>query len=77
MAWIVRLLSTGAEGEEHGTDVLRIARPSNPADLASLGLTPGEGNGSRPACSGRSSPRRPGSMPRAVRRAGAAAPPAG
>ena len=43
MAWIVRLLSTGAEGEEHSTDVLRIARPGNLADLASLGLTPGEG----------------------------------
>jgi hypothetical protein len=39
----VRLLSTGAEGEEHSTDVLRIARPGNLADLASLGLTPGEG----------------------------------
>ena len=43
MAWIVRLVSTGAEGEEHGTDVLRIARPDDLADLASLGLTLGEG----------------------------------
>src|SRR3954453_13106590 len=42
VAWIVRLVSTGAEGEEHSTDVLRIARPDNLADLASLGLTLGE-----------------------------------
>ena len=34
MAWIVRPVSTGAEGEEHGTDVLRIARPDDLADLA-------------------------------------------
>ena len=42
MAWIVRLVSTGAEGEEHGTDVLRIASPDDLTDLASLGLTLGE-----------------------------------
>src|SRR3954454_11999950 len=42
VAWIVRLVSTGAEGEEHSTDVLRVARPDNLADLASLGLTLGE-----------------------------------
>jgi hypothetical protein len=42
VAWIVRLVSTGAEGEEHSTDVLRIARPDDLADLASLGLTLGE-----------------------------------
>jgi hypothetical protein len=42
VAWIVRLVSTGTEGEEHSTDVLRIARPDNLADLASLGLTLGE-----------------------------------
>jgi hypothetical protein len=42
VVWIVRLVSTGAEGEERSTDVLRIARPDNLADLASLGLTLGE-----------------------------------
>jgi hypothetical protein len=42
VAWIVRLVSTGAEGEEHSTDVLQIARPDDLADLASLGLTLGE-----------------------------------
>ena len=43
MAWIVRLVSLGAEGEEHSTDVLQIARPGDLADLASLGLTLAEG----------------------------------
>ena len=43
MVWIVRLVSIGAEGEEHGTDVMRIARPDDLTDLASLGLTLAEG----------------------------------
>jgi hypothetical protein len=43
VAWIVRLVSTGPEGEEHGTDVLQIARPDDLTDLASLGLTLAEG----------------------------------
>jgi hypothetical protein len=43
VAWILKLVSVGAEGEEHGTDVLRIARPDDLADLASLGLTLAEG----------------------------------
>ena len=43
MVWIVRLVSVGAEGEEHGTDIMRIARPDDLADLASLGLTLAEG----------------------------------
>ena len=43
MAWIVRLVSIGAEGEEHSTDVMRIARPDDLADLAALGLTLAEG----------------------------------
>ena len=34
MAWIVKLVSIGAEGEEHSTDVMRIARPDDLADLA-------------------------------------------
>ncbi len=29
MAWIVKLVSIGAEGEEHSTDVMRIARPGS------------------------------------------------
>ena len=43
MVWIVRLVSVGAEGEEHGTDIMRIARPDDLADLAGLGLTLAEG----------------------------------
>ena len=38
MVWIVRLVSIGAEGEEHSADVLRIARPDDLADLADLFL---------------------------------------
>src|ERR671912_1313084 len=39
----MRLVSIGAEGEERGTDVMRVARPDGLADLASLGLTLAEG----------------------------------
>ncbi len=39
MAWIVKLVSIGAEGEEHSTDVMRIALPDDLADLAILGLS--------------------------------------
>jgi hypothetical protein len=39
VAWIVRLVSIGAGGAEHSTDVLRIARSDDLTDLASLGLT--------------------------------------
>src|SRR3982751_3649868 len=39
----MRLVSLGAEGEEHSTDVLRIAGPGDLTDLASLGLTLAEG----------------------------------
>ena len=34
MAWIVKLVGIGAEGEEHSTDIMRIARPDDLADLA-------------------------------------------
>ncbi|WP_424139207.1 ISKra4 family transposase [Roseomonas chloroacetimidivorans] len=36
-------MSIGAEGEEHSTDVMRIAKPDDLTDLASLGLTLAEG----------------------------------
>ena len=39
MGWIVRLVSIGAEGEEHSTDVMRIAKPDTLADLGTLGLS--------------------------------------
>jgi hypothetical protein len=43
VAWIVRLVSIGAEGEEHSADVMRIARPDDLTDLANLGLSLAEG----------------------------------
>jgi hypothetical protein len=43
VVWIVKLVSIGVEGEEHSTDVMRIARPDDLADLATLGLTLAEG----------------------------------
>ena len=43
MAWIVRLVSIGAGGEEHSTDVMRIAKPDTLADLGTLGLSLVEG----------------------------------
>ena len=43
MAWIVKLVSIGAEGEEHSTDVMQIVSPDDLTDLASLGLTLAEG----------------------------------
>jgi len=43
VAWIVKLVSIGAEGEKHSTDVMRIAKPDDLTDLASLGLTLAEG----------------------------------
>ena len=42
MAWTMRLVSIGAGGAEHSTDVLRIGRPDDLTNLASLGLTLGE-----------------------------------
>ena len=39
MAWIVKLVSIGAAGDERSTEVMRIARPDDLTDLATLGLT--------------------------------------
>ncbi len=47
MVWIVRLVSVGAEGEEHGTDVMRIARPDDLIDLALLHGSPGRASWGR------------------------------
>ena len=43
MAWIVKLVSIGAAGAERSTEVMRIARPDDLTDLATLGLTMAEG----------------------------------
>jgi hypothetical protein len=39
VAWILRLVRTGAEGEGPGTDLMEIARPGGLGDIANLGLT--------------------------------------
>jgi len=39
VAWILRLVKTGAEGEGPCTDVMEINRPDDLADIANLGLT--------------------------------------
>ena len=39
MAWIVRVVKIGAEGEGPATDVMEINRVGNLADIANLGLT--------------------------------------
>src|SRR3954470_4377143 len=43
VAWIVKLVSIGAAGDERSTEVMRIARPDDLTDLATLGLTLAEG----------------------------------
>ncbi|MDO9713741.1 hypothetical protein Q7A36_35855, partial [Paracraurococcus sp. LOR1-02] len=43
MTWIVKLVSVGAAGEEHSTEVMQITKPDDLTDLASLGLTLAEG----------------------------------
>ena len=43
MAWIVKLVSIGAAGDECSTEIMRIARPDDLTDLATLGLTLAEG----------------------------------
>ena len=43
MAWIVRLVKTGDDGEEQCIDVMTINRPDNLGDIATLGLTLAEG----------------------------------
>jgi hypothetical protein len=39
VAWILRVVKTGAEGEERCTDVMEIIRPADLGDIADLGLT--------------------------------------
>ena len=43
MAWIVRLVKIGADGENQSVDVMTINRPDDLRDIASLGLTLAEG----------------------------------
>jgi len=39
VAWMLRLVKTGAEGEGPCTDVMEINRPGDLGDIANLGLT--------------------------------------
>ena len=39
VAWIVRLVQIGADGEERCADVMKVDRPDDLADIANLGLT--------------------------------------
>ncbi len=39
MAWILRLVQIGAEGEDPDTDLMEISRPDGLGDIANLGLT--------------------------------------
>ena len=39
VAWIVRLVQIGADGEERRADVVNVDRPDDLTDIANLGLT--------------------------------------
>jgi hypothetical protein len=39
VAWILRLVKTGVDGEAQGTDLMEIRRPDGLGDIAHLGLT--------------------------------------
>ena len=43
MAWTVRLVKIGADGEEQWVDVIQISRSDDLGDIANLGLTLAEG----------------------------------
>ena len=43
VAWIVRLVKTGADGEKQSVDVVTINRPDDLIDITDLGLSLAEG----------------------------------
>ena len=63
MAWILRLVDTGAEGEGPCPAVMEINRRGDLVDLANLGLALAQAKRLLGAFNGRSSPRRPRSTP--------------
>src|SRR3954466_1511146 len=73
----MKLVSIGAAGGERSTEVMRIARPDDLTDLATLGLTLAEGKQLLAGVQQSSSLRKRGCTLRAVRRAAAVARPAG
>jgi hypothetical protein len=43
VAWILRLVKIGADGEKQSVDVMTVTRPDDLSDIANLGLTLAEG----------------------------------
>jgi hypothetical protein len=43
VAWIVRLVEIGADGEDRSADIMKISRPDDLDDIANLGLTVADG----------------------------------
>ena len=43
VAWIVRLVNSGADGEKQSADIMNINRPDDLSDIANLGLSLAEG----------------------------------
>jgi hypothetical protein len=39
MAWVLRLVENGADGQARGLEVMEISRPDNLRDVVDLGLT--------------------------------------
>ena len=63
VAWIVRLVQIGADGEERCADVVKVDRPDDLADIANLGLTFAGRSECWQASNRRSSPRKPEATP--------------
>ena len=63
MAWILRLVKIGAEGDGHCTDVMEINRPDDLGDIADLGLTLAEGKLLLAGSNRKSSRRKPETTP--------------
>jgi hypothetical protein len=63
VAWILRLVKTGAEGDGQSTDVMEINKPDDLADIAHLGLSLAEAKLLLAGSNGRSSLLRPEPTP--------------
>jgi hypothetical protein len=58
MAWILRLVKIGAEGEGQAPDGMEINRPDDPSDIAAPGLTLSKRTDCWQGSNGKSSPHR-------------------
>jgi hypothetical protein len=63
VAWILRLVKTGAEGDGQSTDVMEINKPDGLSDIADLGLSLAEAKLLLAGSNGTSSPLRPEPTP--------------